>query len=574
MQSVVVEAVLAATFLAALLASVLAIRAVDSTLDRLLARLRSRFIYGVPWGTLVVVVLVLTVYLFVQSGYGHWNQPVTIPFRAWSYLYPTGMLAAGFAHNGPSHLLGNLTGTVVLGPLAEYVWGHYPVCRRVRDDRSLGAFPFDGVVPAGLAGHGLLGRPWIRAVVIFPGIVVLVAVAMSLFALGPVIGFSGTVFAFGGLALTRYPLTTLVALLLQSVLGRLYEALTAPIVRAGISGSPPTPPGWATIAIQGHALGLVTGVVLGLALLRFRNERPPAARLWLAVFVFSMTRGLWAVYWLAGDGQYVLFQALGVALVAMLALLIVAAATAPTRPWFPDADDEAIAAISWRSLSLLALLVGLTFLSVPAAIPNLGVVGDDPVPGDQSVKVADYEVTYGEGVRNRLIPAIDLPGLDGATNQTTSGVIVVSKQRDIWTQAVPTQRLLATGSERIQLGGVGWRETVTAGTERWTVVGNRSVYTVWLQPESAQNRTAVFASPPSTVGQQIDNRTVALVPERGGVGLRIERDNETLGRASLPEPNQTVRRAGLTFALDTSDSRPTLIALRGGTRVRLAARQT
>lgn len=573
MQSVVVEGVLLVTFLAALAASVVAIRAVDSSVDRLIDSFRSRFLYGLPWGTLVVVVIVLAVYLFVQSGYRYWNQPVTIPFRTWSYFYPLGMLFGGFAHNGPGHLIGNLTGTVVLAPIAEYAWGHYPVRRRSQTDQSLGAFPFADVVPAHVTNHTVLGRPWIRAVVVFPGMVLVLSIVMSLFALGPVIGFSGAVFAFAGFALVNYPLTTVVALLLQSVLSRLYAAVTSPIVRAGISGSPPSPPGWATIAIQGHALGLVTGVLLGLGLLWYRNERPSAGRLWLAVFVFGITRGLWAVYWLAGGGQYVLFQALGVALVAILALLIVAASTAPTRPWFPDVDDEAIAAISWRSLSLLALLVGLVFLSVPAAIPNLGVVGDDPVPNDRSVTVEDYEVTYAEDVRNQLIPAIDLPGLDDQTNQTTSGVIVVSRQRQIWTPAISKQRLLGTGGEQLTLGGVGWRETVIVGLERWAIAGNQSVYSVSLRPETTQNATDVFASPPSTAGQQIENRTVTLVPRDGEIDLRVKRANETIGRGPLPRGNQTVRYGGLTFALDHSSGSPVLLAVRGGTRIRIAARQ-
>jgi hypothetical protein len=409
--------------------------------------------------------------------------------------------------------------------------------------------------------------------VVVPAAVLLLSIAMSLFALGPVIGFSGAVFAFAGFALTRYPITVLVAVLCQGVISRVYAALTAPIVRAGISGSPPSPPGWATIAVQGHALGLVAGVLLGLGLLWYRNERPPAGRLWLAVFVFAMSRGLWAVYWLEGDGQYVLFQAVGIALVAILALLIVAASTAPTRPWFPDADDEAIAAISWRSLSLLALLVGLIFLSVPAAVPNLGVVGEDPVPGEESVTVRDYEVTYAEGVRNQLIPAIDLPGLRGQTNQTTSGVIVVSERRDIWTPAVPKQQLLGTGGQRIELGGVGWREPVTVGLDRWAIAGNQSVYMVWLRPESAANRTYVFASPPSTASQQIDNRTVTLVPENGAIRLQVVRANETIGTTALPKQNQTVTAGGLTFALDTAGGSPVLVGVRDGTRVRLAAKQ-
>jgi hypothetical protein len=138
---------------------------------------------------------------------------------------------------------------------------------------------------------------------------------------------------------------------------------------------------------------------------------------------------------------------------------------------------------------------------------------------------------------------------------------------------VPKQQLLGTGGQRIELGGVGWREPVTVGLDRWAIAGNQSVYMVWLRPESAANRTYVFASPPSTASQQIDNRTVTLVPENGAIRLQVVRANETIGTTALPKQNQTVTAGGLTFALDTAGGSPVLVGVRDGTRVRLAAKQ-
>jgi len=105
---------------AALLASV----AVAFLVDRpaaLGARLRERFVLGVPWGTLVSAGVVLAVYLLLQGGLRNWYAPVTIPFRAWSYFYPLGVVTAAFSHNGASHLIGNLVGTLTLAPLAVSV---------------------------------------------------------------------------------------------------------------------------------------------------------------------------------------------------------------------------------------------------------------------------------------------------------------------------------------------------------------------------------------------------------------------------------------------------------------------
>ena len=88
--------------------------------------LTDRFLYGVPWGTLITVAGVVAFYLFAQSGLRHWAEPVTVAFRSWSYSYLPGMLSSGFAHGSPDHLVGNLIGTVVLAPIAEYAFSHYP----------------------------------------------------------------------------------------------------------------------------------------------------------------------------------------------------------------------------------------------------------------------------------------------------------------------------------------------------------------------------------------------------------------------------------------------------------------
>mgnify|MGYP000336129545 FL=1 len=147
-----------AAVLLSLLVALLSILALDRPRGRWGARLRSRFLVGVPWGTLVSVGGVLAVYLFVQGGWSHWHAPVTIPFRAWSYFYPLGMMTAAFSHSGSGHLIGNLVGTLVLAPIAEYAWGHFPRERGVQTFTSP------------------LTNPYVRAFVVFPAGVVAVAV--------------------------------------------------------------------------------------------------------------------------------------------------------------------------------------------------------------------------------------------------------------------------------------------------------------------------------------------------------------------------------------------------------------
>jgi len=123
-------ALLAVVVTASLVGSIAVVRRVHRPTRRWRDMARERLVYGVPWGSLVVIAFVVAVYLFVQSGIADFDDPVTIPFRTWSYFYPLGLATAAFSHAGPGHLIGNLAGTVVVAPLAEYAWGHYP------DDRE------------------------------------------------------------------------------------------------------------------------------------------------------------------------------------------------------------------------------------------------------------------------------------------------------------------------------------------------------------------------------------------------------------------------------------------------------
>ncbi|WP_256391272.1 rhomboid family intramembrane serine protease [Natronoarchaeum rubrum] len=575
-------------------------------------RLRSRLLLGVPWGTLVSVAFVLAVYLFLQRGYWYWFDPVTIPFRSWSYLYPTGWLASGFSHAGPGHLRGNLRATLVLAPIAEYAWGHLP--------QERGSNSFDS----------WRTNPWIRAFVIFPAAVLGLGLLTSLFALGPVIGFSGVVFAFAGFALVHYPVATVVALLVSSVVSTVVPALLDPVVSVTVSASPPSPPSWAGIAIQGHALGLFLGLVLGLAVLYRREGRPSAARVWLAALVFAVVQGLWAVYWFRGGGTYVLYRGVGVALVLLLALLVTVAAVASDRPlvsrkrtlidpfsplqtalsialitglslvvylgvgpafvgsvsvavaitvgiqilytmvvWVAGSDRSPFGGITRRHVAITAVLIGLAVLAGPGIVPNLVTVGDDAVPEGEAVDVEDYTVTYAENVTNQMVSVIEIEAAGETTAVKTSGVIVTSEQRHLWLRQASSQRLAYTGEVRFRLGGVGWSERVVATRQGWTAAGNDTAYQVWLDSASGPKRHA-FASESYTAEPRIDNRSVSVVPEEGEFYLRVERDNGSLGRVAIPDAGAVADAGGVTFSTERRDGRLVVTAERGGTSVAVA----
>ena len=64
----------------------------------------TQFVGGLPWGTLIVCWLLVVVYYGPQAGLETPNDPVVLPFRAWSYVDPFGMLFARFSHASYSHL--------------------------------------------------------------------------------------------------------------------------------------------------------------------------------------------------------------------------------------------------------------------------------------------------------------------------------------------------------------------------------------------------------------------------------------------------------------------------------------
>ncbi|MFQ3318396.1 MAG: membrane associated rhomboid family serine protease [Natronomonas sp.] len=509
-------------------------------------RARERLVMGIPWGTLIAVVFVALFYLFPQDGLANPYDPVVIPFRAWSYFYPTGILSAGFAHANLGHVTGNLLGTLVFGTLAEYAWSHFPQKRGSTTFSSFRTNPF--------------ARIFGWAVGVFA-----VAVLTGLFALGPVIGFSGVVFAFVGFALIRYPLGTIVAVLLGNVVNLVFTALRSPTVQQ-TAGESFSRPWWAGIAIQGHALGLFIGVVASIALLYRRGVRPKSSHVWLAALVFAVDRGLWAVYTIEGSETYRLFRALGAALVFLLAALIASGATASPRDLIPSINLS-------RREAAYGLVIACLFALALVAIPfNLFVV-DDPSAGlgeSQAVEVDDYTVFYAEDVDNQFIPAVPFP--TGGNNTTervnASGVIVVSEQRNIWWEEVSKRKLASQGEATVRLGGLTWNEDVRATRTTWNLVGGESTYYVRLGVVDDEENPVVYRAERAMADARLDGRNVSIVPAATEFEIVVSRNNETLGHTTVPPVGNTTSAGGITFERDGDN----LFAESGETRLRIARR--
>ncbi len=534
----------------AMLLSVFLLRFLDPGIAALFARVRSRLLLGLPVGTVLTVLLVTAVYLFVQGGFWNPYSPLTIPFTSWSYLYPLGLLTAPFAHQGIGHLLGNMIGFLAFGTVAEYAFGHFPTAR-------------------GTSAFGSWRtNPYVRALVVFPAGAVLVGLMTSVFAWGPIIGFSGVVFAAAGFAVVRFPMVTVVTLVGREFIGLLYNALREPIA-FGSAGPSFGPPWWAGIAIQGHLLGFLVGALLGTILLlqRGESERPSAFRLWVGTLLAGSSLTLWAVWWFQGTSSYVLYRGPGLLLILVLAGLIASAVRATDRP--------IVEGISRRQVAVALLAVPVLTMGFAAVPFNLTTIEDtDPLEG--GLEVDGYTVAYAEEVRNRRIGAVNISFLEEVTAVNSSGVIVVDRNRQVWDEAVSRGRLANRGSASVAVGGLGWREVVDVRREGWRISGGGTGYLVFLRPPDG-TYTSVFESEPVKGAPVIAGRNVTLVPKDGEFLLAVKQSNETVTKtdlpqthAAIPEANESVEVGGLTFEREDS----LVYASRNDTRVPLLQKET
>lgn len=513
--------------------------------ERIRTRLEERLLAGLPWSTALIVALLLGVYLFVQGGLLHWYDPVTIPFHSWSYAYPLGMVVAPFAHLGPGHLLGNLFATLLLAPIAEYAWGHFP---SEADD-------------TGAWWH----CPRVRAGLLFPAGTIVAGLVTSLLGWGPIIGFSGVVYAFAGFALIYYPFATVVAVTADNALQTVYRAVQNPIV---VREAHPAfvDPWWAQIAVQGHTLGLFIGVFAGVLLAR-RGETAPAPplRLFIAGFLLAMSLSLWDIWWYRGGVTYVLYRGAGVMAVIALAAVITG-----------GVHGHTLSINTGRTLRLGRASFGLLLLPIVVmgaiAVPlNLTMVDSPTVTkatDDNTIQMRGYSVTYAETVVSQKVAVVNVSIAGETTRVQTSGVIVVNDRREIWTTAVAAQRLAFTGRAAVTVGGIGWRETVAVKRRGWTVTGGETAYLVWLHHAGRWQRA--FASDPATARPVLAGKNISVVPIENRFALRVTRQTRSLGTAPLPRVNQTIRIAGIQFRR-VNDR---IIAQVNRTRITVATKET
>lgn len=491
-----------------------------------------RFYYGVPWGSLLALGFVVLVYLVVQDGISNFRRPVFLPFVNWSYLYPTGVIFASFAHGSAAHLIGNMVTAAVLAPIAEYIWGHYPdePTDRIRD------------------------HPAVRAFVFFPSAVLGLGLFTSLFTWGPVIGFSGVVFGLAGFTVVRFPIITIVALLGRSAIQSIGQALLEPVEVAEV-GRVVFTPAWAGISFQGHALGFLMGAFLGVLLLHYREISVEPVRLWLGTILVMIGMGIWAIWTTGNEDTYVLYRGLGFALLFLVGLLITVAAVA--------SDREIKGWLTRRKTAVIVLAIPILIL-VGIAIPlNILTVADYQQP-DRAITVDGYDVFYDPDTESHLQPLVAPPDEPG----TTGGVIVVDEDRHIWTTAVSSTDLGFAGEGTVVVGDIMRRADVDVERTGWDPVGNDSVYLVELRHD--EDVVPTYAANESEADQRIAGYRIAIDADlEDGFSLLVTDPDGEVTRTAMPEANASTTVGDL--SIERNDDR--LVAVTDDSRVFIAERE-
>lgn len=473
------------------------------------AKLEERFLFGIPWGTLVVVGGLFAVYLFVQDGWTNWDRPVVVAFMASSIFDPTGWFFAGFAHSSPGHLRGNVTTTLVFAPIVEWVWGHHPPERRRSWEPDW------------------LRRPVLRAFVLFPLGVGVIGVIAALTSWGPVIGFSVGAYALIGAAVINYPVAAIIALVARQTVRVLWNAWTDPVTITETAVRT-VRPSWYGTAVQGHLIGLLLGVLLGLLLLRYRNRRPNPAIVGVATVFLGMYLSLWALWWILGPERFVVFRAIGVALVFGLGIAVALIVSHPdSRPsGLPvDLRRVAVGVIILAVLGMGIISLGINLATVEAP--------DRPV----AAEVNDYELYYGQNVPDGMMNVIDIDAMGLTTDVTTSGVVIVSEDRNAWYQPVSSVELRNRGLRSFTVGGIGWSEPVWVQRMGWQPIGNSPVYRVRIGVEERWHHA--FASEPKSADPTVAGHNFTFHAEPGQFQIGIEY-RDSVEKIQIPEDGETV----------------------------------
>lgn len=500
---------------------------------------KSRLVYGVPWGTLTITTVLVAVYVLLQGGYSD-TGPVVVGYRSWSFAYPEAVFISSFAHHTTPHLLGNIAWFLVFGSLTEYAWGHYHA------DEGRSPFDYDRAVR-----EGWLTNPIVR-IGVFTGGVILYGVVSSLVTPGATIGASGIVFAVCGVAVFMLPKLSLVGIVIVEPVRVIVTALTTPVYTTTQAT------GMAVdVSFTTHLFGLLTGVLIAFILSRHRADTRDVVSpgmVAVAVLGFTTATGLYAFTQPVTANTTVVFHAIGAAFI-LTVVVFTALMTVQDRVVLIQRVD-----LSAQDIAVGGVICVVLALSVIGVVYN--VVPVTSGTANASVEVNDHTVMYGENMDDAYATAFSTASVIDAPKQ--SGVIVTSADRNVWHVAVSAAELRRDQQTTVPVGGVGWREHVTVTRDEWHMPGHGPVYTVTATHNNEE--TVLYNSDSVTSVNRVNGNTVTIRAENGSFFVTVHEagngtgtGHETVRIPSAGESrtvgNITLERHGIELYATTNQTR-------------------
>jgi hypothetical protein len=421
----------------------------------------------------------------------------------------------------------------------------------------------------------------------------------------------------------------IVAVVVSDALLTLFQAIVTPVVRGTVSTGPPSPPTWANIGFQAHLLGFLVGVLLGVGLLWSRRREVKTVTVFAAIIIFGLGTSLWLIALPLGDDVFSLYRGAGAIFILLLTSLVTVAATGSDRTiprsigilWIvllalpfalftltllavlagvvPDGDVAggapffglvllAIAILmlpaipsvlrgtdGWwathRGSALLCLGALALLLVLPGILYGPIAVDTDSVTETNEITVGDYVVTYAENVSGGQ-ELLLLGSNTSDLGQTYDGLIVASEARSMWTIGERKDSIAFDGNGSVQVGGLGWSETVHAERTGWKVTGNESVYVVDLIHDG--ERTRSFTSEPVRADVRVDGHRVTVVPTQDEFELRVTRNGSTVGTVAIPDAGESATIGQLEVRAEDDDGTVEIVVESDGSSVTVAIEET
>ncbi len=469
---------------------------------------------SLPIGTIILILINLFVYLFIQKGLWHFQNPLWLPFTSAGFFNFIGTLIGALTHVGPSHLFSNLFGTALFAPFAELIF----VTNKKQTDliKYLKGtnFYFRGL-------EKIFSTPWIRAMFLFPLTWILIGVFNSISSpLG--IGFSGVFFAILGLIIILKPILAITIYLIEIIIENALRAFSDPITISK-TGLELTKPIWVNLGVWAHVIGFLTGILFGLFLFFTKDSKkemkPNPSHVFFAIIILGLSKGLDWLFKIEYQTKFVLFSGAGFIFLLMIAFL-------SSQFWgtyreinFSYLGDKSkglgkiISLFQDHRVYLALLLVILIFMSTFMFVSTS--ISQPTSPINNSARYGDYVFWY----------------------EKNNGLLVYNKNKNIYALIVSDKELDHDSKHIFYVGNVFYDKKITVNQLSFKSINGNKTKSIWISKKDEKKN--LFISDFKGTGLSINNSSLEIKYLKNN-SLLLKTKNNWLNTTILIKENNSI----------------------------------